>query len=96
MQRKIIKYTAGEIRRVKIVADILPSPDSLVPNQGRQPHRTVRTTAQLRAMQKRGEIKTDWKAAAKKPLPSRRDADDAMGKVDQVTTKLPGRTTKRT
>jgi hypothetical protein len=27
------------------------------------------TVAELRAMEKRGEIKTDWKAAAKTPCP---------------------------
>ena len=48
-----------------------------------------RTAAELRAMEKRGEIKTDWKAAAKKPLPSRSSADDAMEEIDWVTTELP-------
>jgi len=48
-----------------------------------------RTAAELRAMEKRGEIKTDWKAAAKRPLPSGRDADDAMEEIDWVTTELP-------
>ncbi len=32
-----------------------------------------RTAAELRAMERRGEVRTDWKAAAKKPLPSGRD-----------------------
>jgi uncharacterized protein (DUF4415 family) len=45
--------------------------------------------AELRAMQKRGEIKSDWKAAAKKPLPSGRDPDDAMEEIDWLTTELP-------
>jgi uncharacterized protein (DUF4415 family) len=48
-----------------------------------------RTAAELRAMQKRGEIKSDWKTAAKKPLPSGRDPDDAMDEIDWVTTELP-------
>ena len=48
-----------------------------------------RTAAELRAMQKRGAVKTDWKAAAKKPLPSGRDADDAMEEIDWLTTELP-------
>jgi uncharacterized protein (DUF4415 family) len=48
-----------------------------------------RTAAELRAMQRRGGIKTDWKAAAKKPLPSGRDADDAMEEIDWLTTELP-------
>lgn len=49
----------------------------------------TRSVAQLRAMEKRGEAKTDWKAAAKKPLPSGRDPDDAMEEIDWVTTELP-------
>jgi|SRR5580692_7539285 uncharacterized protein (DUF4415 family) len=48
-----------------------------------------RTTAELRSMEKRGESKTDWKTAAKKPLPSGRDPDDAMQEIDWVTTELP-------
>src|ERR1700676_2399956 len=48
-----------------------------------------RSVAELRAMQKRGEIKSDWKAAAKKPLPSGRDPDDAMEEIDWLTTELP-------
>jgi len=48
-----------------------------------------RTMAQLRAMEKRGEVKTDWKVAAKKPLPSGRDPDDAMEEIDELTTELP-------
>ena len=47
------------------------------------------TAAELRAMEKRGQIKTDWKAAAKKTLPSGRDPDDAMEGIDWVTTELP-------
>jgi len=47
------------------------------------------TAAELRAMEKRGESKTDWKAAAKKPLPSGRDPDDAMEEIDALTTELP-------
>jgi hypothetical protein len=48
-----------------------------------------RSTAELRRMHKRGEIKTDWKAAAKKPLPSGRDPDDAMEEINWLTTELP-------
>ena len=48
-----------------------------------------RSVAQLRRMAKHGEIKSDWKAAAKKPLPSDRDPDDAMEEIDSGTTKLP-------
>ena len=47
------------------------------------------TVAELRAMEKRGETKTDWKAAAKKPLPSGHDPDDAMEEIDWLTTELP-------
>jgi hypothetical protein len=39
------------------------------------------TAAEMRAMEKRGEIKSDWKAAAQKPLPSGRDPDDAMKEI---------------
>ena len=48
-----------------------------------------RTAAELRAMKTRGEVKTDWKAAARKPLLSGRDADDAMDEIDWMTTELP-------
>jgi uncharacterized protein (DUF4415 family) len=48
-----------------------------------------RTVTELRTMEKRNEIKTDWKAAAKKPLPSGRDPDDAMEEIDWLTTELP-------
>jgi uncharacterized protein (DUF4415 family) len=47
------------------------------------------TAAELRAMRKRGETKSDWKTAAGKPLPSRRDPDDAMDEIDWATTELP-------
>jgi uncharacterized protein (DUF4415 family) len=47
------------------------------------------TAAELRALEKRGESRTDWKAAAKKPLPSGRNPDDAMEEIDWVTTELP-------
>jgi len=53
-----------------------------------------RTAAELRAMERRGETKTDWKAAAKKPLPSGRDPDDAMEEIDWLTTELPKPTRK--
>jgi uncharacterized protein (DUF4415 family) len=48
-----------------------------------------RTAAELRMMQRRGAIKSDWKLAAKKPLPSSRAADDAMEEIDWLTTELP-------
>jgi uncharacterized protein (DUF4415 family) len=48
-----------------------------------------RTAAELRAMEKRGESKTDWRAAAKKSVPSGKDPDDAMEEIDWLTTELP-------
>jgi hypothetical protein len=48
-----------------------------------------RSVAQLRRMANRGEIKSDWKAAAKKPLPSGRDPDDAMEDISWLTTEMP-------
>ena len=45
--------------------------------------------ADLRAMERRGEVKTDWKKAAKKPLPTGDNPDDAMEEIDWVTTELP-------
>ena len=47
------------------------------------------TDAELRAMERRGLSKTDLKAAAKKPLPSGDDPDDAMEEIDWGTTELP-------
>ena len=47
------------------------------------------TVAELRAMEKRGEGKTDWKVAAKKPLPSGHDPDDAMEEIDWLTIEMP-------
>jgi len=48
-----------------------------------------RTATELRGMSKRGEIRSDWKAAARKSLPTGRDADDAMEEIDWLTTELP-------
>ena len=47
------------------------------------------TAAELRSMQKRGATRSDWKVAAKKPLPSGSDPDDAMEEIDWVSTELP-------
>lgn len=47
------------------------------------------TDAELREMERRGEVKTDWKAATKKPLPSGADPDDAMEEIDWATAELP-------
>jgi hypothetical protein len=47
-----------------------------------------RSKAELRRMAKRGEIKSDWQAAANKPLPSGDDPDDAMEEIDSLTKEL--------
>ncbi len=54
------------------------------------------TDAELRAMEKRGESKTDWKAAARKPLPSGRDPDDAMEEIESAATEPPKRLSDKT
>ena len=33
MSNRTVKYTAGEIGRVRVVEDFLPSPDTLVPRE---------------------------------------------------------------
>lgn len=33
MSRKTVRYTAGEIGRVRVVKDFLPAPDALVPRE---------------------------------------------------------------
>ena len=33
MSNRTVKYTAGEIGRVRVVEDFLPSPDALVPRE---------------------------------------------------------------
>lgn len=35
MSNKIIRYTKGEIGRLRVIEDFLPSPDQLVPREGR-------------------------------------------------------------
>ena len=40
-------------------------------------------------MHERGETRSDWEAAAQKPLPDRADPDDAMEDVGWATTELP-------
>ena len=47
------------------------------------------TEADLKAMQSRGETKSDWAKAATVPLPDGADPDDAMNETDWVTTELP-------
>jgi uncharacterized protein (DUF4415 family) len=54
-----------------------------------------RTAAELRAMQRRGAVKTDWAKAAKKPLPRRGSRDDAMEEIDWAQTELPQPRRKR-
>jgi uncharacterized protein (DUF4415 family) len=45
--------------------------------------------AELRAMHARGETRSDWEAAARKPLPDGADPDDAMEEAGWATTELP-------
>jgi uncharacterized protein (DUF4415 family) len=47
------------------------------------------STAELQAMKAAGRAGSDWEAAARKPLPSGDDPDDAMEEVDWATTELP-------
>jgi uncharacterized protein (DUF4415 family) len=52
------------------------------------------TAAELKAKRARGESKSDWKAAAKKPLPDGSDPDDAMpddstDELEWATSELP-------
>lgn len=47
------------------------------------------TAAELKAKRARGESRSDWKAAAKKPLPDGSDPDDAMEEIDWATAELP-------
>ncbi len=42
MRSRTVKYTAGEIGRVRVVKDFLPSPDALVPREN-----TVKVTLAL-------------------------------------------------
>lgn len=73
--------------------DVLPSPEALVKNtrkgKKRSNPKTRHTAAELRAMERRGKSKTDWKAATKKPLPSGRDPGDSIEEIDWATTELP-------
>jgi|GEM_PF-2935161 len=47
------------------------------------------TAAELRAMRKRDNKKSKWRVAARKPLPSSYNPDDAMEAIDRLTTELP-------
>ena len=47
------------------------------------------TATEMRAMKRRGESKSDWKAEAAKPLPDGSDPDDAMEEIDWATAELP-------
>ena len=67
MRKKPIKYSVGEIGRVRLIKDQLPSWKKLAARGA-----------------KRGELKTDWKAAAKKAAavrarPRRRHGGDRLG-----------------
>lgn len=48
-----------------------------------------RSAAELEAMESAGHIRTDWRAAAEKPIPDGSDPDDAMEPVEWATTELP-------
>lgn len=47
------------------------------------------SAAELEAMKAAGRTQTNWKAAAKQPVPDGSDPDDAMEPVDWATTELP-------
>ena len=49
------------------------------------------TTEELEALRARGDAGSDWKRAAKEPIPDGSDPDDALEEVrmDWVTTELP-------
>ena len=47
------------------------------------------TADELKAMQVRGETRSDWAKAAAQPLPDGSDPDDAMEEIDWATTELP-------
>ena len=72
MRKSKIKYTRGEITRVRVVKDFLAPGHTLAIKDGR-----------------RLKSKSDFKAAAQKPLPSGRDPDDAMGNATWVTKRPP-------
>jgi len=54
------------------------------------------TTDELKAMEKAGKLRSDWKRAAAMPVPDGSDPDDAIAPVrmDWVTTELPMRRRK--
>ena len=71
MSKKTRKYVAGEIGRVRVVEDFLPSAETLANTKRKRGKKLTRhTDTEPREMRRCGESKTDWKAAAKKPLPS--------------------------
>ena len=47
------------------------------------------SVAELEAMKSAGKTQTDWEAAAARPLPDGSDPDDAMERIEWVTTELP-------
>jgi uncharacterized protein (DUF4415 family) len=55
----------------------------------RSEHIVSYTAAELKAKRARGESRSDWKAAAQKPLPDGSDPDDAMEEIDWATAELP-------
>src|SRR5258708_451306 len=47
------------------------------------------TADELKAMEARGETRSDWARAAAQPLPDGSDPDDATEEIDWATTELP-------
>jgi uncharacterized protein (DUF4415 family) len=47
------------------------------------------TAAELDAMKAAGETRTDWEAAAEKPVPDGSNPDDAVERIEWATTELP-------
>ena len=47
------------------------------------------SAAELQAMKAAGKTRSDWKAAARKPVPDGSDPDDAVEQIEWATTELP-------
>lgn len=54
------------------------------------------TTDELKAMEKAGKVRSDWKRAARMPVPDESNPDDAIEpvRIDWATTSLPVRRRK--
>ena len=55
MSNRTVKYTAGEIGRVRVVEDFLPSPDALVPREENVKVTLGAVAPQRRFLQARGQ-----------------------------------------